>query len=173
MFRVDNIKTVRGSDGEGYYYIGRKGWGRLGSNLANPYHIGRDGTRDEVIAKYREWLQGVLDSKKGYAYEEFISLFNRYRAGENITLLCYCYPLPCHGDVLLEALEKFVMNQSEYLVKQLEEMVTLAKSGKISSVLAIAITSEGEIERFGAVSKDDFCIAVEGLESTFVTKYML
>jgi len=65
------------------------------------------------------------------------------------------------------------MNHSEYLVKQLEEMVTLAKSGNISSVLAIAITSEGDIERFGAVLQDDFCIAVEGLESTFVTKYII
>ena len=28
----------------------------VGSKWANPFKIGRDGTRDEVIAKYRAWL---------------------------------------------------------------------------------------------------------------------
>jgi hypothetical protein len=56
----------------------------------NPYHIGKDGTREEVIAKYRErlicspHLMGALHELKGK------------------TLGCWCKPQACHGDVLVE-----------------------------------------------------------------------
>ena len=44
------VKNVRsGARGE---YIGRRGYGREGSPLGNPFVIGRDGTREQVIAKY-------------------------------------------------------------------------------------------------------------------------
>jgi Domain of unknown function (DUF4326) len=65
-------------------YIGRP------SKWGNPYLIGRDGTREEVIAKYRAWvlrrpeLLGALPELRGK------------------TLGCWCAPQPCHGDVLAE-----------------------------------------------------------------------
>jgi len=46
MINIVNRKSYRG---EGVY-IGRP------SPLGNPFKIGRDGTRDEVVARYREWL---------------------------------------------------------------------------------------------------------------------
>ena len=49
MITVANRRT--GAVGE---YIGRP------SPLGNPFMIGRDGTRDEVIAKYRVWLNDQL-----------------------------------------------------------------------------------------------------------------
>jgi len=52
MIHIENKKTYRG-DG---IYVGRKMPGILGSVLGNPFRIGRDGTRFEVIAKYRRWL---------------------------------------------------------------------------------------------------------------------
>ena len=53
MITVANKRV--GAIGE---YIGRP------SPLGNPFAIGRDGTRDEVIAKYREWLYPLLDESK-------------------------------------------------------------------------------------------------------------
>jgi len=46
MIKIVNRKT---HCGEGVY-IGRP------SLLGNPFQIGRDGTREDVIAKYRVWL---------------------------------------------------------------------------------------------------------------------
>ena len=46
MIRIENKKTYRG---EGVY-IGRP------SLIGNPYRIGAHGTREQVIARYREWL---------------------------------------------------------------------------------------------------------------------
>ena len=72
-------------------YIGR------GSIWGNPFVIGRDGERDEVIALYRKYLWNRLnagDSEIGLY--ELASLHNR-------KLGCYCSPAPCHGDVLAKA----------------------------------------------------------------------
>lgn len=66
-------------------YIGRPNkWG-------NPFVIGKDGTREEVIAKYRIWL---------LAQPEKVEAAKRELAGKD--LVCFCAPKGCHGDVLLE-----------------------------------------------------------------------
>jgi uncharacterized protein DUF4326 len=59
----------------------------------NPYRLGADGTRDEVIEAYREY----------FAHNH--SLRKRINELRGKVLICWCYPENCHGDVLLEALE--------------------------------------------------------------------
>lgn len=63
------------------------------SRWGNPFVIGKDGTREEVIAKYREYLQAS-------------PLANDVAVLRGKTLGCYCAPKPCHGDVLVELLDK-------------------------------------------------------------------
>lgn len=65
-------------------YIGRP------SKWGNPFHIGRDGTRDEVIEKYREWLQ---------TQPRLLAAIPELR---DKVLGCWCKPQACHGDVLAE-----------------------------------------------------------------------
>jgi hypothetical protein len=75
-------------------YIGRAVQRRarsLGASIwANPFKIGKDGTREQVISAYRThliaspMLLAALPELKGK------------RLG------CWCRPLPCHGDVLAE-----------------------------------------------------------------------
>lgn len=67
-------------------YIGRP------SKWGNPYIIGRDGTRSECIEKYRDFITGP-DGKALVASLGEIS---------GKTLGCWCAPLACHGDVLME-----------------------------------------------------------------------
>jgi len=69
-------------------YIGRP------SKWGNPFTIGRDGTREEVIEKYREWLK---------TQPQLIEAAKRELAGKD--LVCFCAPKPCHGDVLVEIVE--------------------------------------------------------------------
>lgn len=68
-------------------YIGRP------SKWGNPYTIGKDGTREEVIEKYRKWLHNHPTL--------------RGQAGELVgkRLGCWCAPCACHGDVLKEFVE--------------------------------------------------------------------
>ena len=74
-------------------YIGRPGkWG-------NPYSIGKDGSRSEVIEKYRKYL---LANKE---------LLNDLHELDGKILGCWCKPKACHGDVLAE----FVNNRENLI----------------------------------------------------------
>ena len=61
----------------------------------NPFRIGRDGGRAEVIELYRRDLWRRIRAGE-IALEDLAALNSR-------TLLCHCHPLPCHGDVLARA----------------------------------------------------------------------
>jgi len=58
--------------------------------MGYPFAIGKDGSRAEVIDKYRRWLQGQ---------PKLIEAARMELAGKD--LVCFCWPAPCHGDVLL------------------------------------------------------------------------
>ena len=61
------------------------------SKWGNTFHIGKDGTRTEVIEKYEEWIK---------TQPELLSLVKSEIAGK--VLGCYCSPKACHGDVLVK-----------------------------------------------------------------------
>lgn len=62
------------------------------SKWGNPFRIGPDGTRKEVIAKYREWIT------KGEGSHLLRDLFQL----RGKRLGCVCKPQACHGDILVE-----------------------------------------------------------------------
>ena len=69
----------------GGVYIGRP------SRWGNPFQIGRDGSRAQVVAKYRDMVcadPALQDAAR------------RELRGRD--LICFCAPAACHGDVLLE-----------------------------------------------------------------------
>jgi len=74
-------------------YIGRACRGYKASKWANPYRIGKDGTREEVLEKYR---QDTL------ANDELMMALLELR---DKVLGCWCKPERCHGDILREMLE--------------------------------------------------------------------
>ena len=65
-------------------YIGRP------SKWGNPFEIGRDGDRETVIRKYRDWIQTRPD------------LIAALPELKGKVLGCWCAPKACHGDVLSE-----------------------------------------------------------------------
>jgi hypothetical protein len=69
-------------------YIGRP------SKWGNPFSIGKDGTREEVIQKYERYLENRSD------------LVDALDELQGKILGCWCAPLPCHGDVLAEWVDK-------------------------------------------------------------------
>ena len=81
MTTVINLRNTPRSPGD--VYIGRP------SKWGNPFVIGKDGDREEVLYKYEEWLktQPSLISAAKFELKDRI-------------LVCWCHPLPCHGHVL-------------------------------------------------------------------------
>ena len=69
-------------------YIGRP------SKWGNPYEIGKDGSREDVIIKYMDWLLTRPDL--------LISIHEL----KGKVLGCWCKPNPCHGDILADIANK-------------------------------------------------------------------
>lgn len=81
-------------------YVGRP------NPLGNPFVIGRHGSREEVIAKYRSWLWTKIKARDPAVCGELSRLVAQYQAGGgHLLLTCWCAPLPCHADVIKAALE--------------------------------------------------------------------
>lgn len=68
------------------------------SICGNPYVIGRDGTREEVIEKFRRYFYERI--KRDEAFLIAIMKLADKRIG------CCCAPLPCHGNIIAEFLDK-------------------------------------------------------------------
>ena len=67
----------------GAVYVGRPTkWG-------NPFVIGPDGDRDEVVRKYEDWAR---------SRPRLVEAARRELAGHD--LVCWCAPQRCHADVL-------------------------------------------------------------------------
>lgn len=82
-------------------YIGR-GRGGVAGIFGNPFVIGRDGDRDEVINKFRKYFEARLEQDQAVR-EAFDELLHHARAGD-LYLVCWCAPLSCHGDVIRDML---------------------------------------------------------------------
>ena len=61
----------------------------------NPFKLGVDGDREQVIARYRADLWRRIRAGE-ISLEELAEL-------DGCWLACWCEPLPCHGDVLARA----------------------------------------------------------------------
>lgn len=70
---------------DGAVYVGRP------TQFGNPWRVGRDGTREEVVQKYRDFLQ---------SNETLQQLARDKLKGKD--LVCWCAPEPCHAEVLAE-----------------------------------------------------------------------
>lgn len=90
-------------------YIGRP------SKWGNPFSIGRDGSREDVIRKYREWF-----IEQDNLLEALPELFGK-------VIACWCAPHACHGDVLVEFADKL----QAYLEHETKESIDAAEIKKI------------------------------------------
>ena len=63
-------------------YIGRP------SKWGNPFVIGKDGSRGDVVRKYEEWIK-----EQPHLMAALPELYGK-------TLGCWCAPQACHGHVL-------------------------------------------------------------------------
>ena len=69
-------------------YIGRP------SKWGNPFTIGKDGTRDEVIQKFEDHIRN----------NERL-LLDLHELKDKV-LGCWCPPKPCHGEILIKLVQE-------------------------------------------------------------------
>ncbi len=104
---VVNVRT----DSSYTVYIGRAVPRRRlrASKWANPFKIGPDGTREEVIARYRAYLLERPD------------LLAEVSSLQGQRLGCWCAPEACHGQVLAELAEQHAQQGPMPSIRREEE----------------------------------------------------
>ncbi len=90
MAKVLN-KRVHGVP-KGAVYVGRP------SKFGNPFTIGRDGSREEVIQKFEAWLF-VADENSSPPMLITIDDLHSLRGKD---LVCWCAPEACHAQILMK-----------------------------------------------------------------------
>lgn len=66
------------------------------SVFGNPFRIGKDGNREDVIKKFREYFYERIRTDKNFV--------KKVRMLKGKTLGCYCKPQWCHGDIIADFL---------------------------------------------------------------------
>lgn len=98
-------------DNDSNVYIGRPGivfidgiryppQDKCNSLLYNPYKIGVDGDRDEIINKYKKKIKKLLKNDTDGTFKKLLKSLK----GKNLG--CWCKPEECHGDVLIKFINK-------------------------------------------------------------------
>ena len=83
----------------GVIFIDKKRFSTQAFKFTNPYKVGKHRTREEVIDKYKTYITQQLKDDKKFQ-KELVSI-----KGKNIG--CWCYPDPCHGNVLLDFIKNY------------------------------------------------------------------
>ena len=67
------------------------------SSFGNPFHLGKDGDRQVVLQKYKEYFLRRIEMDPEFR--------RRVLALKGLRLGCWCAPMPCHGMIIVEWLE--------------------------------------------------------------------
>lgn len=94
---MSNTKVVHCKKEPYDVYIGRP------SKWGNPFKIGVHGNREEVVKKYRMWLDGEISAPNGSTPPTRDEI-RRELKGK--VLGCWCRPKLCHGDVIVDIIEE-------------------------------------------------------------------
>lgn len=110
---VYNRKTEDYSDKKNNYPIYRP------SLLSNPYTEIKDKktlamfvvkSREEALERYEGYFDRMYQGNAPFRYL-IDEMYEKYKQGEDIYLECYCKPLPCHGDIIKDKLEKRLLKE--------------------------------------------------------------
>lgn len=95
------------------FYIGRP------SILGNPFsHNGVRSvfktltfkTREQAIEAYDKYFDAMYGKDEDFT-KAFDEIYEHYKNGEDIYLQCFCKPLPCHGDVIADKLQRKLIKE--------------------------------------------------------------
>lgn len=95
------------------YYIGR------GGILGNPftYNGVRSSfktlsfkTREEAIEAYDKYFDAMYGADDDFT-KAIDEIYEHYKNGEDVYLQCFCKPLPCHGDIIADKLQRRLIKE--------------------------------------------------------------
>lgn len=115
MLKVVHIKDSLKTPGYKSLYIGR---GQTRDNrmenayLGNPFKLNPNETRGSTLQKFKQWAWKEYNTNKTYK-DKLDTIAERIINGENIELVCFCKPNPCHGDILKDFIEWIIKQKQQ------------------------------------------------------------
>ena len=82
-----------------FEYVGRP------SPLGNPFTAKQEGSRELAVKKYQTWLNLQWKTGNKAVEQELNRLATKLETNGILNLVCWCYPLKCHAEVIAKALE--------------------------------------------------------------------
>ncbi len=106
--RAIHVRESKKYEDEGWnvVFVGRP------SIYGNPFRIGQDGSREEVIEKFEGYLADNIKEDTSM-YTWLVRLQLCYEVGDRIALACYCKPKACHADVLARFVAGITREEAE------------------------------------------------------------
>lgn len=114
---VINIMNEDKTQSPHYYYIGRS---KVGNVLGNPFSFNGQHTslaklsfktREEAIKAYDKYFDYMYGNDEAFT-KAIDTIYEDYKAGNEVFLGCFCSPLPCHGDVIAKKLQKRLIKEN-------------------------------------------------------------
>lgn len=96
MIEIANKRRLspnRGMDGWQEFYVGRP------NPLGNPIKITYETNREQAVALYEIHLKESLHTHNPVR-AEFSKIMKAVVFGDNVRLICWCYPQLCHANVI-------------------------------------------------------------------------
>jgi hypothetical protein len=97
--KVLKIRVARKGQAQGVY-VGRP------TLLGNPFRLENEVQRDQVVNQYATWLQHQIRRGNPEVIRALEELYRTLKLRGNITLLCFCAPRRCHGEIIAEHLKR-------------------------------------------------------------------
>ena len=101
---IHNCKTERKPGTPNHVYVGRQMRDIPTSPLGNPWKIGQDGDRTNVLQLYKRDLWNALNDKPSRLGPAAKTELHRLAAIPDLHLWCWCAPEPCHAQIIAAAI---------------------------------------------------------------------
>jgi hypothetical protein len=86
--------------------------------LGNPYVISRHCSRQHAIELFRNDLDREMHAQQGPRYKAICEIIEHLRAGRDVTLMCWCQPLDCHGHYIKQMIEQLLQHERQLAESQ-------------------------------------------------------
>ena len=80
------------------------------SIFGNPFVVGKGYKQGEAAFAYLEYMNNRIANDPKYAIA-INQLVDRVREGENIALVCWCSPKPCHAEHIKKYIDKVLAGE--------------------------------------------------------------
>ena len=77
-------------------------------------------SREEALKKYGDYFDIKYGRDKIFT-DTIDDIYEKFKNGETIYLECYCYPLPCHGDIIKNKIEQRLLKEKVAEIKSLHQ----------------------------------------------------